>query len=236
MPHAARARSLVRGLAEAILALAVFGLIIAVLTGLGGCNGKLVSGYVSHKVIVDPDTGREIYRRDVNTHAAQELPANAAGPTTQAVGESGTTQTLAGTHERTPEQIIAENQSVLYWIAAGFAVVSVAAFGLFKSMPLGVAALIAAAAFGLTPTFLSQVGPWLLPIAAVAVVAGIVWHIVNRQASIRSSKIAGAALAQADVAAGAGDTAQAVDLMRSATAVLAVNKPAFRKAAAAAAE
>jgi hypothetical protein len=198
-----------------------------------GCNGKAVSQYASRKVITDPDTGRVLYDRTVHTGATQELPPNASGPTTQRVDESGVNSTLAGTREETPEQIIAHNGKTLYLIGGGFALLAVLAVAvpMFRSVPLAIAAGVAAAACFATPTFLNVVGPWPLLIASLVILAAIVWYVAKRHASARSSVIGGALAAEANAKANQGDLISAVDTFRSAVAALAANKKDFARAA-----
>lgn len=181
-------------------------------------------------IIRDPETGQVVFSKSTGARQFQRAPNDAAGPTTQSVTAGGIFGSIAGVHTRTADQIVAENGKLFYYAAAGFALLAVVGFALLKSTPLAIGCGIAGGACALTPTFLDQVGPWLLPFGAVAAVSGLVWYAAKRHASNQSSRLGGARLVEADKLGQQGKYAEALDAMRSGIDVLSVNKPSFANA------
>lgn len=212
-------------------ALLEWGLLIALLAvaivAIGGCAET--RGRLDQEVkIVDPETGQVVLWKRTGNDSFSRAPGDAAGPTTQSITPGGIHSSVSGTHATTPAQIIAGNKKYFYFIAAGFGLVAVLGFG-FKNAAIGVPAAIAAGAFGLTPWLQDLVELWLLPIAGLAIVGGIVWYAAKRHDSRKASALAAARLAEADERFKQARNSEGADLMRSATDVLMVNKPEFAK-------
>jgi len=212
-----------------ILGLAFLALIVLVL-----CQGcaETQADFSQHKVFRDPDSGLIVYEKTTDTGAFARAPSNAASPTTQSVGENGVAASVSGVHATTPEQIVAQNQAVLYWIGAGFLLIAIAGFSILKSKPLAVGAGVAAGVCFILPTFLNEVRPYIVPLVTIGVlafVAGSIWYLAKRHDSNKSSKLAASRLSEAIKAAEAGRVTEALDFMRSGVDALALNKPVFAK-------
>lgn len=194
----------------------------------GGC-AETQSDFTRHTRIIDPVTGLVVYESTTDAGSFARAPSDASLPTTQTVGESGTTSSVSGVHTKTAEQIVAENGRIFYFAAAGFALLAVLGFALLKSPPIAMGCGIAGGACALTPVFLDQVGPWLLPVGGLGLVAGLIWYIAKRHASNQSSKVAAEHFAAGEQAANRNDIAKALDEMRSGIAALTVAKPVFAR-------
>lgn len=210
------------GLVLAMLTVAILAIALA-----GGCAET--QGSLDQEVkIVDPETGQVVLWKRTGANNFSRAPGDAAGPTTQSITPGGIHSSVSGVHTKTAEQIIAGNKKYFYFIAAGFGLIAVLGFG-FKSTAIGLPAAIAAGAFGLTPWLQDLFELWLLPIAGLAIVGGVVWYVAKRHDSNKSSAIGAARLAEADRLGQQGKYAEALDLMRSGIDAMAVNKPAFAK-------
>lgn len=193
----------------------------------GGC-AETQADFTQHKFFRDPDTGLVVYEKTTNTGAFTRASSNAAAPTTQSVGETGVHASISGVHATTPEQIIAQNQRVLMWIGPGFMGAGVLAIVFLKNKPLGIGLGIVGAVCLGTPMFLSELGPYVVPLVGLGILAALtVWYLAQRHASNQSSKMAAARLIEADKLGQQGKYTEALDLMRSGIDVLAVNKPIF---------
>lgn len=212
----------------AITAVVVIFFAAMLLSNAGGC-AETTSRMDQETTIVDPETGKVVFHKATGNRGHTRAPQNASAATTQSVTAGGIFSSISGVHTKTAEQIIAGNSIVFYWVAAGFAVAAIVGTTVLKSRPLAIGFGIAAGASALTPTFLSEVGPWLLPVGGLAAAIALIWFLVDRFHSNQSSKLGAERLAQALKLAEQGKTVEALDKMRSATDVLAVNKPVFRQ-------
>lgn len=203
-------------------------IIVMLLMWMTGC-AETQSDFTRHTKIIDPVTGLVVYESRTDTGSFARAPDDAALPTTQTLGESGTASSVSGVHTKTADQIIAANGRIFYYAAAGFALLAVLGFAVLKSSPIALGCGVAAGACALTPVFLNQVGPWLLPIGGVGLVGGLLWYMANRRASDKSSRIAAAELHEAQRLKEQGKLVEALDKMDSGIVALAVNKPVFAK-------
>ena len=96
--------------------------------------------------------------------------------------------------------------------------------------PLAIGCAIAGGVCGVTPTFVNEIGPWLLPVGGIALLVGLTWFIVQRRASIRASQVGGEKLAAAQAAAEVNDFNKLRDELTSAITALSLNKPELAKA------
>lgn len=204
-------------------------LALALVSGVIGC-AETTSRMDQDIKIVDPETGKEVFSKRTGSHSHTRAPSDASGPTTQSITAGGIFSSISGVHTKTAEQIIAGNSVVFYWVAAGFAVAAIVGTTALKSRPLAIGFGIAAGASALTPTFLNEVGPWLLPVGALALAVSLVWYLAKRHASIESSKLAGERFAEAEKAAERGQIAEALDLMRSGRDAMLPAKPTLNRA------
>lgn len=210
-----------------ILGIAFIAFIVLVL-----CQGcaETQADFNQRVEVIDPVTGRVVYKRTTDTGSFARAPSDASAPTTQSVGEGGVTASVSGVHTKTPDQIIAENYKFFYIAGAGFLLAAVIAATLLKSKPLAIGCGIAAGACALTPTFLNEVGPWLLPVGGLGLLGSAVWYMANRQTSVRASKIAGEQAGEAQRLQEQGKLVEALDRMNSAVEAMRVAKPEFAKA------
>jgi len=223
-----QATSHLRTLAELGLVLLLGAMAIVFIAFGSGC-AETKADFTQHKKIIDPDTGLVVYEKTTDTGAFSRAPSDASGPTTQSVNEQGVSSSVSGVHTKTAEQIIAGNSIVFYWVAAGFAVAAIVGVTVLKSRPLAIGFGIAAGASALTPTFLNEVGPWLLPVGGLAAAIALVWYLADRYHSNQSSRLAASKMNEGERLKEQGKYVEALDAMSSAKDVLAVNKPVFRK-------
>lgn len=202
--------------------------VLILLASLSGC-AETKADFYQRKFFRDPQTGKVLFDWETSSGAFARAPSNASAPTTQSVGEDGVVTSVSPVHTKTADQIVAENGKFFYYAAAGFAVLAVVGFTVLKSPALGAGFGVAGGACALTPVFLDQVGPWLLPIGGLALTVGGIWYVAKRHASNQSSKLAAVRLTEADQLGQQGKYVEALDTMRSGIDVLAVNKPVFAK-------
>jgi hypothetical protein len=196
-----------------------------------GCeNQRQKSSYSGQLAAMFRTDGTIEITRQTSAESDATASADAAAPTTQSVGEHGATSALPPVNVQSPAQIAAEQASALYWIGAGFALVSVLSFSLpmIRSPPLGVGAgAVAGVCFVLPTTMQKSYAPVIVVGGLVAVAGAAAWHVYARVMSRRGSQIAAQKLAEAERAAQSGQFSAAVDHMRSATVAMSTTKPAF---------
>ncbi len=172
----------IRDIAIAVVA----ALVIITNQGCAGVNSKS-RGDTEFKT---PD-GFE-YRHSSDSKSVTTAPPGASSPSNAWTNPYGAGGEAAGEHQKTPEQILAENSTWFYWIGAAIAVGG--AFAWYRGKPVIAIWLgVAGGCFILMPNVLLAINPMLKLLVPVAAIGGAVvaWvsHERGRKNAIEQERI-----------------------------------------------
>lgn len=163
--------SLLHKYADWIFVAALLVIALLVIGSCGCTNGRTQASYRLDEEIRRPDTGEIVYSKKVRTGAAAEAPANAATPTTQAIGEAGASTSVSGSHARPLASYGLEQRQLIFYGGAALLVVGAALAFWFGQRMLSICLAGAAGVLAAGPAYI-ELAPYIV---GAALLLGIAW-------------------------------------------------------------